>query len=98
MSKGYILANVEVTDPEGYERYRSQTADIIARHGGRFLVRGGAVETLEGPARLKRVVVLEFPSLAAARAFYDSADYQAVLPHRTENSVSEFALVEGYDG
>ena len=93
--KGYIVANVDVRDREGYEVYRSRTADIIAQYGGRFLVRGGAVEIREGEPGISRLVVLEFPDMAAARTFYDSPEYQAILPHRTANSTATLFLAEG---
>ena len=93
--KGYVIANVEVRDAEGYEAYRSQTAEIIARYGGRFLVRGGAVEVREGEPGISRLVVLEFPDMTAARTFYDSPEYQAILPHRTANSTATLFLAEG---
>jgi uncharacterized protein (DUF1330 family) len=98
MTKGYIVANVDVRDPHGYEAYRAHTQAIVERHGGRFLVRGGKVEPLEGDFGLKRLVILEFPSLEAARGFYESPEYQAILPHRTNNSEGQFVLVEGWDG
>ena len=93
--KGYLIANVDVSDAEGYEAYRSQTAAIIARFDGRFLVRGGKVEVREGTPCVQRLVVLEFPSMEQARIFYDSPEYQAVLPHRTANARSDVFLVEG---
>ena len=93
--KGYVIANIDVRDADGYEAYRSRTADVIAKHGGRFLVRGGKVEVREGDPGISRFVVLEFPDMAAARAFYDSPDYQAILPHRTANSSGTLFLVEG---
>ena len=93
--KGYVIANIDVRDADGYEAYRSRTAEIIARHGGRFLVRGGKVEVREGEPGIARFVVIEFPDMEAARAFYDSPDYQAVLPHRTANSEGTLFLVEG---
>lgn len=93
--KGYVIANIHVRDADGYEAYRSQTAEVIAKYGGRFLVRGGAVEVREGDPGIARFVILEFPDMAAARAFYDSPDYQAILPHRTANSEGTLFLVEG---
>jgi uncharacterized protein (DUF1330 family) len=93
--KGYVIANVHVTDPGGYEGYRSQTAAIIAQYGGRFLVRGGAVEVREGDAGIGRVVVLEFPSVEAARIFYDSPEYRAIVPARQANAESSLFIVEG---
>lgn len=93
--KGYVIANIEVHDPEGYEAYRSRTADVIAKYGGRFLVRGGKVEVREGDPGIARVVVIEFADMDAARVFYDSPEYQAILPHRTANSTGSLFLVEG---
>jgi len=93
--KGYVIANIEVIDAEGYEAYRSQTAGVIAQYGGRFLVRGGEVEVREGQPGIARFVVIEFPDMDAARAFYGSPEYQAILPHRTANSNGSLFLVEG---
>ena len=93
--KGYVIANIAVTDPAGYEAYRSRTADIIANHGGRFLVRGGKIETREGDPGISRLVVLEFDDLDAARTFYDSPEYQGILPHRTDNATGTLFIVEG---
>ncbi|HWE46258.1 MAG TPA: DUF1330 domain-containing protein [Caulobacteraceae bacterium] len=96
--KGYVVAMVEVNDPAAYEAYRSRTADVIAQYGGRFIVRGGQVEVREGEFRRNRLVVLEFPSLDAARTFYDSPEYQAILPLRTRAAEADLLLVEGWDG
>ncbi len=92
--KGYIVAEITVTNPSAYEGYRQVVSPIVARHGGVYLVRGGRAEMLEGsPAG--RVVVIEFPSVAAARAFYDSPEYQAIVGTRKANSISRVVLVEG---
>lgn len=93
--KGYVIAIVRVNDPGGYEFYRSRTREIIESHGGRFLVRGGRAEPREGEMVGDRVIVLEFPSLDEARAFYDSAAYQDILPIRLANADSLLFLVEG---
>jgi uncharacterized protein (DUF1330 family) len=93
--KGYVIANVEVTDPVAYEAYRSQTAAIIDQYGGRFLVRGGAVQVREGDPGIGRLVVLEFASVEAARTFYDSPEYQAILPIRFETANSTLVIAEG---
>jgi len=95
---GYLIANIKVTDPEGFARYRAAVPEVIARHGGRYLVRGGEMERLENAGGFNRVVVLEFPSLEAARAFYHSADYAPLLAMRTSSSESQVVLVEGYGG
>ena len=70
---------------------------MIANHGGRFIVRGGEVAALEGDAPSGRVVVIEFPSLDAARAFYESPEYKELIPIRQSASSARFFLVEGTD-
>jgi uncharacterized protein (DUF1330 family) len=93
--KGYIVAEVTVTNASAYEGYRQAVSPVVARHGGVYLVRGGRSEVLEGrPAG--RVVVLEFPSVAAARAFYESPEYQAIVGQRKANATSRVVLVEGF--
>jgi uncharacterized protein (DUF1330 family) len=92
----YIIAEVEVTDPATYATYRAQTPGVVERHGGRFIVRGGAAETLEGAGPPGRLVVLEFPDAAAARRFYDSPEYQAIVGIRHRAATSRVMLVEGH--
>jgi uncharacterized protein (DUF1330 family) len=92
----YIIAEVEVTDPETYATYRAQTPGVIERYGGRFIVRGGAAETLEGEGQPGRLVVIEFPDMAAARRFYASPDYQAIIGTRHRAAKSRLVLVEGH--
>ncbi len=91
----YLIANITVHDAAGFEAYRAAVPAVIARFGGRYLVRGGAVEAKEGAPGLNRVVILEFPDMAAARAFYDSADYAPLLAMRLASSTGTLALVEG---
>ena len=93
--KGYVIANVSVEDAAAYEGYRSKTAAIIERYGGRFLVRGGAVEVREGDPGISRLVILEFPSVTAAQTFYDSPEYQAILPIRLDTASSTLVIAEG---
>jgi uncharacterized protein (DUF1330 family) len=71
----YVIAEVKVSDPQRYEAYKALSPQAIAGAGGRFLVRGGAVQVLEGHWQPGRIVVAEFDTMAAARAFYDSALY-----------------------
>ena len=94
----YLIANVDVQDPVAYEDYRSRTGAIIERHGGRFIVRGGTVHALEGEPWAHRLVIIEFPNLAAAKGFYDSAEYQEAIPFRTRASEGQLLIVEGHDG
>ena len=72
----YVIADVEVTDPARYENYRKLTPGAIARYGGRFIARGGEVVPLEGGWQPSRIVLIEFPTLDAARTFYDSPEYR----------------------
>lgn len=95
MAKAYLLAQVTIENPQGYEAYRSQTGAIVERFGGRFIVRGGALHPLEGQPDFQRLVVIEFPDLEAARGFYDSPEYQALIPHRTANSTATLFFAEG---
>jgi uncharacterized protein (DUF1330 family) len=91
----YLIANLTVRDPQRFEAYRQAVPAVIARFGGRYLVRGGAVEVREGAPGLERVVVLEFPDMAAARAFYESPDYAPLLELRLAAADGSVALVEG---
>lgn len=92
----YIVAQVRVTDWDRYRQYMAHTPRVIARHGGRFIVRGGATEMLEGPTGEGRLVILEFPDMARARAFYDSPEYAAVKALREGAGEATFTLVDGY--
>jgi uncharacterized protein (DUF1330 family) len=91
----YIIANVQVTDPVVYEEYRSRVPAVIAAYGGRYLVRGGQVEQLEGDADPQRVVVLEFPSMAQLRAFYDSPEYRPLIALRRRSSRASLIAIAG---
>ncbi len=92
---GYMIARIEVTDWERYRQYTKATPAAIAKYGGKFLVRGGDVLTLEGPAEKRRLVVLEFPSVEQAQTFYRSPEYSAAKKLRADAAVGEFLIVEG---
>jgi len=94
----YIIARVNVTDPEKYEAYKALAPAAIAAHGGRYLVRGGTVQALEGEPESRRVVVLEFPTVEAAETFYRSAEYGAAREKRRGAAEFQLLLVEGYAG
>ncbi|WP_374448013.1 DUF1330 domain-containing protein [Stella sp.] len=97
--KGYVIASVEVQDPATYETYRSQVLATVEKHGGRFLVRGGRAEQKEGAWTPGRIVVLEFPSLAAARGWYESPEYAPLAALRQSASRTDILLiVEGVPG
>ena len=91
----YVLVQVDVHDPEGYERYRRMVLPSIEAYGGRFLVRGGPIETLEGSWRPPRLVILEFPDAARARAWWASPEYAGPKALRLATARSEMILVEG---
>ncbi len=98
MSKVYLIAELEVTNLAGYEDYRRQAPPTIAAYGGRYVVRGGEAKLLEGDADPGRMVVVEFDSHERAMAWYNSPEYQAILPHRLNNCRSRAIIVAGYDG
>ena len=91
----YLISTIEITDPAGYEEYRKLVGSPLAKYGGKFLVRGGEMEHLEGDWRPKRVVVVEFESLDKARAFYRSAEYAEAIKIRQRTSVSSVLIVQG---
>jgi uncharacterized protein (DUF1330 family) len=94
----YIIARVEVTDWERYRQYTSATPDAIARFGGKFVVRGGQIVTLEGEPENRRLVVIEFPNLERAQEFYRSPEYSKVKELRAGAAIGQFLAVEGYSG
>jgi uncharacterized protein (DUF1330 family) len=89
MPRGYFFGEFEITDPAVYEFYRTKVPDIISAHGGRILVRGGEPQPLDGTMPQRRFIIVEFDSPQAARAFYSSDAYQAVLPFRLNASTSD---------
>jgi uncharacterized protein (DUF1330 family) len=91
----YAIAEVEVTDPAQFEEYRKLVPATIARYGGRYLVRGGAVDAKEGGWTPRRLVVLEFPSMDEARRWYHSPEYAPVLAMRLKSARSKVVLVDG---
>jgi uncharacterized protein (DUF1330 family) len=91
----YLIANIDVHDRATFEAYRAQVPAVIASFGGRYRVRGGEVLPVEGDPGLKRVVILEFPSLVAARRFWDSPEYEPVKRLREQSATSHVALVDG---
>jgi uncharacterized protein (DUF1330 family) len=91
----YIIVDVEVTDPTGFEEYRKQVPATVEKYGGKFLVRGGKCDTLEGEWHPKRLVVLEFPSVEQAKKWYDSEEYRAPKALRFRTSRAQLLLAEG---
>ena len=91
----YVIADVQVTDTAAYEAFRPLAAASIARFGGRFIVRGGPVELLEGEPQPERIVVIEFAGAETARRWYRSEEYQRALQIRQAASRGRLFLVEG---
>ncbi|MDP6831945.1 MAG: DUF1330 domain-containing protein [Alphaproteobacteria bacterium] len=97
MALGYLIAQIDVHDLDAYSKYTAQTPGIAADYGGKFIVRAGQCEALEGPAPGPRVVMIEFPSYARAKEFYYSDEYQAIVGIRHGASTGSAFVVEGAD-
>lgn len=97
MAKGYWIAGVDVTDPEGYKEYVAANAAAFRKYGAKFIVRGGQFEAPEGTAR-SRNVVLEFKDYETAVACYNSPEYAAAKALREDCSEANLIIIEGYDG
>jgi len=97
MAKGYWVVHVDVSSDEGYKPYAAANPPIFKKFGGRFLVRAGKHECVEGATR-SRQVVIEFPDYASALACYRSPEYQANIKVRLPHSTPDIIIVEGYDG
>lgn len=95
MAKGYVVVVARCADNDALARYRELSAQAVAEHGGRFLVRGGRFEVLEGAWQPVRVVVVEFPSYDAAKAFYDSETYRQARAAREGVAEYDMLVVEG---
>jgi len=91
----YVVAHVTITNPEGFAPYSRQVAGTLEKYGGKFLVRGGPFEAIEGEAPFQRLVILEFPSMEQARTWYASEEYRAILPARLDNSRTDLIMAEG---
>lgn len=91
----YVIAEIEITDPERYKDYTAHTPASIARHGGRWVVRGGETQVLEGDWEPGRIVVIEFPSVDAAREWFESDAYQELAAIRREASTARILVVDG---
>jgi len=96
--KGYLIVEAKVSDPEAYEIYKSLAQAAITQYGGRYLVRGGAVEILEGSwTKLPRLVIVEFESVDQARRFYNSPEYQAARQSRERAAEMNILVVAGIE-
>jgi uncharacterized protein (DUF1330 family) len=91
----YIIVEIEINDPVGYEEYKKQAAATVKQYGGKYVVRGGRCETVEGDWRPKRIVVLEFENMEGARAWLNSPEYVEPRKQRYRTAKSRMILVEG---
>ena len=92
---GYIIVQVDVTNPQAYGEYTKRSPDIIAKFGGRFIARAGRTVTLEGPPAKTRVAIIEYPSFERAQAFFNSPEYQQAKKLREGAANAQFILIEG---
>ena len=97
MAKGYWLAQVEVTGPDGYKDYLAANQIAFRKYSARYVIRAGRHEPVEGACR-SRLVVIEFPDYDTALACYRSPEYQHAVSLRKGNATADIAIVEGYDG
>lgn len=91
----YIIGRIEVTEWDQYKKYIAETPGVIAKFGGRFIVRGGDMNTLEGPEETRRVVVIEFPSLDKAKEFYYSEEYTQTRKLRENAAIASLIAIDG---
>jgi uncharacterized protein (DUF1330 family) len=95
LPSAYILANVDVQDPAAYEEYKRLSTIAMKAHGAEVCLRGGKSEVLEGDWTPHRVVLLKFPSMEKAKAFYESTEYRAAIKARENIAVMRMVLIEG---
>ena len=91
----YVIANVDVKDPARYEEYRKMVLPTIQAFGGRFLARGGKIDSLEGPWEPNRIVIVEFPSVERAKAWWSSPEYAPAKALRQQTSDGSLIVIEG---
>ncbi len=97
MPKGYWIAQVEVRDQAGYQKYTAALPEILRKYNCRYVTRGGKAEVVEGKSR-SRIVVLEFPDYETAMACYRSPEYAELIAIRQASADADLIVVEGYDG
>jgi uncharacterized protein (DUF1330 family) len=91
----YFVVELDASNAEGMVAYRAAVPTTIEKYGGRYLIRGGAAELFEGAPEPKRIVILEFADAAAVKRWYNSPEYQKILPGRLENATCRAFCVEG---
>ena len=91
----YVVVQESIQDQEMFDAYRKDVPATVAAHGGRFIVRGGTLTVVEGEWKLPRLVIIEFPTRAAAEAWYASPAYRKLLPLRLKSSTGNMVIVDG---
>ncbi len=92
----YIIVDIDITDPATYEEYKKLTPDSLVPYDGKFIVRGGGTETLEGQWQPNRIVILEFPTLEKAKAWWSSPEYEPAKKLRQQAANTNMIMVEGF--
>ena len=92
---GYVIAEVDITDPQGFEQYRNMVPATIEAYGGRFVVRGGKTETLEGQWEPKRLVIIQFDSVERAKQWWASEEYRDAKALRQRTAITNLLIAEG---
>jgi uncharacterized protein (DUF1330 family) len=91
----YVISDVEMLDPELFEKYRALAPSTIAQYGGRYLVRGGKIQTIEGDWKPKQIVIVEFPTMQRALEWYHSPEYAEALKVREKAMIRDLIFVDG---
>jgi uncharacterized protein (DUF1330 family) len=91
----YVIVDIDIHDPAGYEKYKQQAFDTVGAYGGKYLARGGKTEVLEGAWVPNRLVILEFQSIERARAWVNSPEYAPLKALRQQTAKSNMVVVDG---
>lgn len=93
----YVIVEIDITDPVGYEDYKKQASATVHQHGGKYIVRGGKTEVLEGDRQPKRIVILQFPSIERAKEWLHCEEYREPRKLRHKTAKTNMIVVEGFD-
>ena len=93
--KGYVIVEIEILDHQKFQKYRQMAASSIEQYGGRYIVRGGKIQSMEGDWRPERLTIIEFDSIEKAKAWYDSPEYAPAKEIRQEALRVRLLIVEG---
>ena len=96
MKKGYLIVRINISDTELFQQYPPLSTKAVEKFGGKYLIRGGKFEVVEGNWPVERTTVVEFESFDKAKEFYNSLEYQDAKKVRQESAESDFILIEGY--